>query len=88
MKKKIKKASPPAPSFIDDVLSPPVFGDVPTGLGDAVKLSVTDAEQAEKKAIRRNALEIKEAEQVEENKKSKQEEEWEIPAFLRKVKIK
>ncbi len=38
--------------------------------------------------IRRNALEIKEAEAQEERKKTKQEEEWEIPAFLRKIKIK
>src|SRR3989344_3262178 len=35
------------------------------------------------KAIRRTALEIKEAEEIEENKKSQQEKEWEIPAFLR-----
>ena len=87
-KKKVKKAPSPVPSFIDDVVSSPMFGDVPVGVPEASKLSITDMEQAEKKAIRRNALEIKEAEQIEENKKSKQEEEWEIPAFLRKVKIK
>ncbi|HLD70553.1 MAG TPA: cell division protein FtsZ [Negativicutes bacterium] len=44
-------------------------------------------EELEKKAIRRNALEIKEAEALEEQKKSQQEKEWEIPAFLRKIKI-
>jgi cell division protein FtsZ len=37
----------------------------------------------DKVASRRTALEIKEAEDLEEIKKSKQEEEWEIPAFLR-----
>lgn len=36
-----------------------------------------------KKAIRRSALEIKKAEEADERKKSDQEKEWEIPAFLR-----
>ena len=40
-----------------------------------------------KKTIRRNALEIKKAEAIEENKKFLQEKEWEIPAFLRKRPI-
>ncbi len=44
--------------------------------------------QNQKKAIRRTALEIKKAEELEESKKSQQEKEWEIPAFLRKVKFK
>ncbi len=44
---------------------------------------VASADGPEKKAIRRTALEVKQAEQIEEQKKSKQEEEWEIPAFLR-----
>lgn len=44
--------------------------------------------QKQKKAIRRSALEIKKAEELEENKKSLQEKEWEIPAFLRKIKFK
>src|SRR3989344_4600951 len=33
--------------------------------------------------IRRSALEIKKDQEIEENKKSEQEKEWEIPAFLR-----
>jgi len=41
-----------------------------------------------KKTIRRNALEIKKAMEVEEQKKQLQEKEWEIPAFLRRVKFK
>jgi len=41
-----------------------------------------------KKTIRRSGLEIKEAEALEEKKRIDQEKEWEIPAFLRKVKIK
>ena len=41
-----------------------------------------------KKTIRRSGLEIKKAEEQEEKKKIAQEKEWEIPAFLRKVKFK
>lgn len=36
-----------------------------------------------KKTIRRSALEIKKEQDLQENKKTLQEEEWEIPAFLR-----
>ncbi|MCX6720618.1 MAG: cell division protein FtsZ [Candidatus Staskawiczbacteria bacterium] len=43
---------------------------------------------ASRQAIRRSGLEIKEAEELEEKKKVDQEKEWEIPAFLRKVKFK
>ncbi len=66
-------------------LLPPVFTDVAIGTSDTRKLSIVETTESQKKAIRRSALEIKEAETIEENKKSKQEEEWEIPAFLRKV---
>jgi cell division protein FtsZ len=38
--------------------------------------------------IRRSGLEIKKAEDQEEKKKMEQEKEWEIPAFLRRVKYK
>jgi hypothetical protein len=41
-----------------------------------------------KKAIRRSGLEIKKAEELQERKKMAQEKEWEIPAFLRKIKFK
>ncbi len=41
-----------------------------------------------KKAIRRTALEIKKAQEMEEKRRAQQEKEWEIPAFLRKVKFK
>lgn len=43
---------------------------------------------AGKKAIRRSGLEIKKAEELQEKKRIAQEKEWEIPAFLRKVKFK
>ncbi len=45
-------------------------------------------EDSGKKAIRRSGLEIKEAEELLEKKRVAQEQEWEIPAFLRKVKFK
>ena len=41
-----------------------------------------------KKTIRRSGLEIRKAEEQQEKKKIAQEKEWEIPAFLRKVKFK
>jgi cell division protein FtsZ len=41
-----------------------------------------------KKTIRRSGLEIKKAEELQEKKRIAQEKEWEIPAFLRKLKIK
>ena len=54
------------------------------------KDAVIDHEAIElnKKTIRRSGLEIKKAEEMEEKKKIAQEKEWEIPAFLRKVKFK
>ena len=41
-----------------------------------------------KRTIRRSGLEIKKAEEQEEKKRMDQEKEWEIPAFLRRVKYK
>ncbi len=53
------------------------------------KINIIQAEtEIGKKAIRRSGLEIKKAEELEEKKKIAQEKEWEIPAFLRKVKFK
>lgn len=46
------------------------------------------AEESSQKGIRRSALEIKKAEELEEKRKTDQEKEWEIPAFLRKIKYK
>ena len=45
------------------------------------KLSISEI--STKKAIRRSGLEIKKAEEVEEQRKTQQEKEWEIPAFMR-----
>lgn len=53
------------------------------------KLSITEPANIKiKKTIRRNALEIKKAEALEQDKRILQEEEWEVPAFLRRVKFK
>jgi len=52
------------------------------------RISIMEEVQTSKKPLRRNALEIKKAEEIEKSKKSKQEEEWEIPAFLRFKKVK
>lgn len=50
----------------------------------AMQLSVVSTDEPiAKKTIRRSALEIKKAEEAEEQEKSQQEKEWEIPAFLR-----
>ncbi|MGA2418208.1 MAG: cell division protein FtsZ [Candidatus Staskawiczbacteria bacterium] len=49
---------------------------------------VETSAMSSKKTIRRSGLEIKEAEELEEKKRLAQEKEWEIPAFLRKVKFK
>ncbi len=55
---------------------------------DVKKLTVFEAPVNRKKAIRRSALDIKKAEELRESKQSLQEKEWEIPAFLRKAKLK
>ena len=68
----------------------PVFGtpDLAGAGTSEKKINIIEsvAEPA-KKTIRRNALDIKEAEKLEEEKRIQQEKEWEIPAFLRKVKF-
>lgn len=51
------------------------------------KLSIAEPVNIQiKKTIRRNALEIKKAEAIEQDRRLLQEEEWEVPAFLRRVK--
>ncbi|MBU3896008.1 cell division FtsZ family protein [Patescibacteria group bacterium] len=48
----------------------------------------SEVQAVKKDMIRRNAMEVKKAEEIEEDKRLKQEEEWEIPAFLRKMRHK
>ncbi len=52
-------------------------------LAVAKRVSIMEASEKPKKAIRRSALEIKKAQEVQDNKQTLQEKEWEIPAFLR-----
>lgn len=59
------------------------FNKIPVMVEDSVMPSVLGEIKEPKKTIRRSALEIKSDEEMEEKKKSQQEKEWEIPAFLR-----
>ena len=56
--------------------------------GTASALEAVSFGVSTKKTIRRSGLEIKKAEELQEKKRIAQEKEWEIPAFLRKVKFK
>lgn len=79
-----------AVNFIDSLLpksseeksSVAMFASAPVTLTPK-KAVIDEAVDKTKKTIRRNALEIKRAQELEEEKKSLQEKEWEIPAFLR-----
>lgn len=55
---------------------------------DQRRLDIAETVNLSKKTIRRSGLEIREAEDLQEKKRIAQEKEWEIPAFLRKVKFK
>lgn len=58
---------------------------------DAIKVGLapekTSLGGSNKKTIRRSGLEIRKAEELQEKKRLAQEKEWEIPAFLRKIKF-
>jgi cell division protein FtsZ len=67
----------------------PVFNNIPveqTSVISSAQLAIME-EQPKKKTIRRTAIEAKKIQETEENKRFLQEEEWEIPAFLRRGKI-
>jgi cell division protein FtsZ len=83
-----KKAKPKKSSFgqvVAPVFSHNVFQNQPVEAQDPAPSSAVKpaGSEVEKKPLRRNALEIREAQKVEEDKQSLQEKEWEIPAFLR-----
>ena len=79
--KKEEKTALPIPVF--KIPAPAV------SLPEQKKMEVVQASsEPMKKTIRRSGLEIKKAEEIQEEKKLAQEKEWEIPAFLRKVKFK
>jgi len=94
-KKTRKKTGSKAHSSSKDqkqVSSIPVF-EVPTldqavaGVGQRMEVNKGEPDTG-KKAIRRSALEIKKAEELQEKKRIDQEKEWETPAFLRRIKFK
>lgn len=58
---------------------------IKTSVPIVVSSSISNIED-KKGMIRRNALEVKTAQELEENKRLNQEAEWEIPAFLRRMK--
>jgi cell division protein FtsZ len=67
---------------IEPIVEVPVFPAAPVSLNIIEQPAVAPM----KTAIRRSGLEIKKAEELQEKKRQEQEKEWEIPAFLRKVK--
>ncbi len=81
------------PAFEEEKLVP--FIPVPAAPANVMpiieprRIDILETQQVStKKAIRRSGLEIKKAEELAEKKRAAQEKEWEIPAFLRKVKFK
>ena len=91
--KKTKKPAGRKQSKKQEEVLVPVFGNIPvpadlSAVAGEKKLSVVEAApESSKKAIRRSGLEIKKAQDQEEKKRMAQEKEWEIPAFLRRVKF-
>lgn len=81
-----ENSSENSPGEIQEVL-PVSFGGVPavsiSPYAELSKINIAEEPRQAKKTIRRTALEIKKAQEVEESEKSAQEKEWEIPAFLR-----
>lgn len=78
----VKKPAEEKEEVISVGTAVPVFNNQAPVALNSEKLSIIDT-NLNKKTIRRTALDIKKAEELEEKKKTKQEEEWEIPAFLR-----
>lgn len=85
-KGKIKENKLPKEKSISYI---PVF-EKPTASSaiESRKISLPVLPEISKKNVRRSGLEIKKAEEQEEKKRIDQEREWEIPAFLRRVKYK
>ena len=79
--KKVKNKPKPIKNLI------PTFNKEQVSDFASSKLIITEPANIKiKKNIRRNALEIRKAEDLEQDKRLLQEEEWEVPAFLRRVK--
>lgn len=65
------------------LIIPFVKNSIPITIGASSEKAVN-----KKEMIRRTALEVKRVQEIEESKKLNQEAEWEIPAFLRRMKFK
>jgi len=76
------------PVFKAPVPSVPVVDQNKMNIIETVPVSNKNLPAGRHGTIRRSGLEIKKAEEIEEKKRMAQEKEWEIPAFLRKVKFK
>jgi cell division protein FtsZ len=93
-----KKKSSNKEKVFQNVIAPALGSAVPMAVtGLEKKINVIDASLAlgsnknlgaRHGTIRRSGLEVKKAQDQEEKKKQEQEKEWEIPAFLRRVKYK
>ena len=88
--KKAKAGEPKKPEHepldipFDQESLAPSFGGMTMEQSGVKKLNISASAPDQKKtALRRSALEIKKQQEIEERKKSEQEKEWEIPAFLR-----
>ena len=92
-KETVNDAKPKAPEKKESnpISIIPVFNaptpSVPVVAQNKISISVDEPALA-KQTIRRSGLEIRKAEEQAEKKRIDQEKEWEIPAFLRKVKFK
>ncbi|MEK7061741.1 MAG: cell division protein FtsZ [Patescibacteria group bacterium] len=87
--KKAKVTQKLSKNILPDGNLVPIFNKDHIAVETFNKLSITEpANIKNKKNIRRNALEIQKAEALEQDKRLLQEEEWEVPAFLRRVKFK
>ena len=91
LKKKVKPKKPAEKKETELILPVPAF-EIPNVVAPILnqnKLEIVNVDtDLGKKAIRRSGLEIRKAEEQAEKKRIEQEKEWEIPAFLRKVKFK
>jgi len=92
-KEKVVKSKPKSTEFFGKINNIPEFAEaVPmSAIGAEKRLNIIDTTlptDLNKKNIRRSGLEVKKAQDQEEKKKQEQEKEWEIPAFLRRVKYK
>jgi hypothetical protein len=87
-KQEKKKPIPNIPSNNDDAKKIKPVSIIPVFEVPVPVATIVDQSKINSKTIRRSGLEIKEAEELEEKKRIAQEKEWEIPAFLRRVKYK